>query len=335
MPEWTKGCDWKSHARDKTRAAGSNPAPSVFPKLDNLFIHLMHSYQSSSGFALKVVGLKKSYKNVKALRGISFEIKKGELFSLLGPNGAGKTTTIRILTGLTKPDEGSILVFGQELSKDEISAKRLIGYVPQQVNLDVELTVYENLLIHGLLFNMSLKEIRERIEELLTLADLADRRSAKVKELSGGMRRRLLIVRALLHKPKILLLDEPTVGLDPHIRRKIWHLIKQIQEKEASILLTTHYMEEAEYLSDRIAFIFNGTILKVGKPKDLIEELGEFAVDIFTDDGVDTQYFKDRQSAEEKMLELKSKVSSLALRRTTLEDVFMKLQKGVSGSSKV
>jgi len=295
----------------------------------------MSDYPSSSGFALKVEGLKKSYKKVHALKGISFEIKRGELFSLLGPNGAGKTTTIRILTGLTKTDEGSIFIFGQRLSKNEISAKKLIGYVPQQVSLDVELTVYENLLIHGLLFGMSLREIKERIEELLTLADLADRHSAKVKELSGGMRRRLLIVRALLHKPKILLLDEPTVGLDPHIRRKIWHLIKQIQEKGASILLTTHYMEEAEYLSDRVAFIFNGTILRVGKPKDLIEELGEFAIDIFTDDEVETQYFKERQSAEEKMLELKSKARSIALRRTTLEDVFMRLQKTVSSSSKV
>jgi ABC-2 type transport system ATP-binding protein len=295
----------------------------------------MSDYPSSSDLALKVEGLKKSYKRVHALKRISFEIKRGELFSLLGPNGAGKTTTIRILTGLTKPDEGSIFIFGQKLSRNEISAKKLIGYVPQQVNLDVELTVYENLLIHGLLFGMSLREIKERIEELLTLADLADRRSAKVKELSGGMRRRLLIIRALLHKPKILLLDEPTVGLDPHIRRKIWHLIKQIQEKGASILLTTHYMEEAEYLSDRVAFIFNGNILRVGKPRVLIEELGEFAIDIFTDDEVQTQYFRDRQSAEEKMLELKSKVRSIALRRTTLEDVFMRLQKTASSSSKV
>jgi ABC-2 type transport system ATP-binding protein len=295
----------------------------------------MNDYPSSSGLALRVEGLKKSYKRVHALKGISFEIKRGELFSLLGPNGAGKTTTIRILTGLTKPDEGSIFIFGKKLSRNEISAKKLIGYVPQQVNLDVELTVYENLLIHGLLFGMSFREIKERIEELLTLADLADRHSAKVKELSGGMRRRLLIVRALLHRPKILLLDEPTVGLDPHIRRKIWHLIKQIQEKGASILLTTHYMEEAEYLSDRVAFIFNGTILRVGKPKDLIEELGEFAIDIFTDDEVETQYFRDRQSAEEKMLELKSKARSIALRRTTLEDVFMRLQKTVSSSSRV
>jgi ABC-2 type transport system ATP-binding protein len=295
----------------------------------------MNDYPSSSGLALRVEGLKKSYKRVHALKGISFEIKRGELFSLLGPNGAGKTTTIRILTGLTKPDEGSIFIFGKKLSRNEISAKKLIGYVPQQVNLDVELTVYENLLIHGLLFGMSFREIKERIEELLTLADLADRHSAKVKELSGGMRRRLLIVRALLHRPKILLLDEPTVGLDPHIRRKIWHLIKQIQEKGASILLTTHYMEEAEYLSDRVAFIFNGTILRVGKPKDLIEELGEFAIDIFFDDEVETQYFRDRQSAEEKMLELKSKARSIALRRTTLEDVFMRLQKTVSSSYKV
>ena len=294
----------------------------------------MHITFPSSCLALKVEDLKKSYKKVQALKGISFELRKGELFSLLGPNGAGKTTTIRILTGLIKPDGGSIFVFGEDITKNYISAKRLIGYVPQHINLDVELTVYENLLIHGLLFGMSLKEIKKRIDELLAFADLAQRRKTKVKDLSGGMKRRLLIIRALLHQPKILLLDEPTVGLDPHIRRKIWHLIKQIQEKGASILLTTHYMEEAEYLSDRVAFIFNGVIHRVGKPRELIEELGSYVIDIYTDDGVKTEYFRDRQSAEKRMFELRSKANSFSLRRTTLEDVFMKIQRVVEGTEK-
>ena len=294
----------------------------------------MHITSPSSCLALKVEDLKKSYKKVQALKGISFELRKGELFSLLGPNGAGKTTTIRILTGLTKPDGGSIFVFGEDITKNYLTTKRLIGYVPQHINLDVELTVYENLLIHGLLFGMSLKEIKRQIDELLAFADLAQRRKTKVKDLSGGMKRRLLIVRALLHQPKILLLDEPTVGLDPHIRRKIWHLIKQIQEKGASILLTTHYMEEAEYLSDRVAFIFNGVIHRVGKPRKLIEELGSHVIDIYTDGGVKTEYFQDRQSAERRMFELRGKANSFSLRRTTLEDVFMKIQRVVEGIEK-
>ncbi len=321
MPEWPKGCDWKSHARDKTRAAGSNPAPSV----SFLISHGSKMTFLSQALALQIKNLHKSYRSIHALRGINLEIKRGELLALLGPNGAGKTTTIRIISGLTDPDAGEIFFFGHNFKEKKGKFKRLLGLVPQQINLDLELTVMENLIIHGLLFDMNYQEIKAKAEELLHLAELSDRKKAKVKELSGGMRRRLLIVRALLHSPKLLLLDEPTVGLDPHIRRKMWHFIKQIQEKGTSILLTTHYMEEAEYLANRVAFIFNGKILKVGEPSTLVKQIGEYALDVYQNEKVKSFYFQNRQSMEEKILELTKAGFSLAVRRVTLEDVFLKL----------
>ncbi|MGB9761556.1 MAG: ABC transporter ATP-binding protein [Caldimicrobium thiodismutans] len=275
--------------------------------------------------ALEIKDLKKNYGARKALKGISFQIFKGELFSLLGPNGAGKTTTLRIISGLTTPTSGNIYIFGKDLFEDELWAKRRIGLVPQQINLDLELTVEENLFIHGLLFKMSLKEIKEKIEELLEMADLSERRESKVKELSGGLRRRLLIVRALMHSPELLLLDEPTVGLDPHIRRKIWSFIKNIQAKGTTILLTTHYMEEAETLSDRVAFINKGEIVAIDTPSNFIKKLGNYAIDIFSDNGINTQFFQTKEEAEETFLRLSQKYNYVSFRKITLEDVFIKL----------
>ncbi|MGC9142154.1 MAG: ABC transporter ATP-binding protein [Caldimicrobium sp.] len=275
--------------------------------------------------ALEIKDLKKNYGARKALKGISFQIFKGELFSLLGPNGAGKTTTLRIISGLTTPTSGNIYIFGKDLFEDELWAKKRIGLVPQQINLDLELTVEENLFIHGLLFKMSLKEIKEKIEELLEMADLSERRESKVKELSGGLRRRLLIVRALMHSPELLLLDEPTVGLDPHIRRKIWSFIKNIQAKGTTILLTTHYMEEAETLSDRVAFINKGEIVAIDTPSNFIKKLGNYAIDIFSDNGINTQFFQTKEEAEETFLKLSQKYNYVSFRKITLEDVFIKL----------
>ncbi|MGC9109822.1 MAG: ABC transporter ATP-binding protein [Caldimicrobium sp.] len=275
--------------------------------------------------ALEIKDLRKNYGDRKALKGISFQIFKGELFSLLGPNGAGKTTTLRIISGLTTPTSGNIYIFGKDLFEDELWAKRRIGLVPQQINLDLELTVEENLFIHGLLFKMSLKEIKEKIEELLEMSDLAERRKSKVKELSGGLRRRLLIVRALMHSPELLLLDEPTVGLDPHIRRKIWSFIKSIQAKGTTILLTTHYMEEAETLSDRVAFINKGEIVAIDTPSNFIKKLGNYAIDIFSDNGINTQFFQTKEEAEETFLKLSQKYNYVSFRKITLEDVFIKL----------
>lgn len=274
--------------------------------------------------ALEIRNLKKRYGQRLALKGISFSLKEGELFSLLGPNGAGKTTTLRILSGLTSSTEGEVYLFGEPLLQNELWAKTKIGLVPQQVNLDLELTVEENLLIHGLLFKMSLREIKKHIDELLELADLKERKNSKVKELSGGLRRRLLIIRALLHQPKILLLDEPTVGLDPHIRRKIWSFIKQIQNKGTTILLTTHYMEEAEVLSDRVAFIVEGQIIDINTPKDFIKRLGEVALDVFANGDMKTLYFKSKSEAEEALVKYSKSSNYVSLRKISLEDVFVK-----------
>ncbi|MFN3406179.1 MAG: ABC transporter ATP-binding protein [Caldimicrobium sp.] len=275
--------------------------------------------------ALEIRNLQKRFGTKEALKGISFFLNKGELFSLLGPNGAGKTTTLRILSGLTLPTAGEVLVLGKSLYNNELWAKRKIGLVPQHVNLDVELTVEENLFIHGLLYKMSLSEIRKRIFELLEFADLKDRAKAKVKELSGGLKRRLLIIRALFHYPEILLLDEPTVGLDPHIRRKLWNFIKLIQSQGTTILLTTHYMEEAEFLSDRVAFISDGKIIKIDTPQNFIKTLGEFALDVFTEEGYKTFYFNQKEEAEKMFLKHSQSNSYVTLRKTTLEDAFIKL----------
>lgn len=274
---------------------------------------------------LEIINLKKLYGEREALKGISFSLKRGELFSLLGPNGAGKTTTLRILSGLTKATAGEIKIFGQSLEKNSLWAKTKIGLVPQQINLDLELTCEENLFIHGLLFKMPVPEIRKKSDALLELAGLRDRKKSKVKELSGGLRRRLLIIRALLHSPEILLLDEPTVGLDPNIRRKIWSFIKQIQGQGTTILLTTHYMEEAEVLSDRVAFISQGKIIDMDTPVNFIKRLGEIALDVFSEKGLLTYYFNDKKSAESAMLKYSQNSNYVSMRKITLEDVFVKL----------
>ncbi len=269
---------------------------------------------------IKIELLKKRYKDVQALAGISLEIKKGELFALLGPNGAGKTTTIRIITGLTKKDEGNVYINNIDIFKNGNTGKKLIGLIPQSMNLDIDLTVEENLLIHGLLYSMTYKEIKEKTEELLEYVGMSERKKSKVKTLSGGMRRRVVIARALLHSPEVLFLDEPTVGLDPNIRRKIWWLIKKIQEKGTTIFLTTHYIEEAEFLADRVAFIDEGKIVKIDSPVNLIKDLGEWAVDIIDENSFNTLFFKSKD-------ELKSVITDdfkkIHIRRANLEDAFI------------
>jgi len=268
---------------------------------------------TKDNIAIRVENLTKRYGKLCALNNVSFSVKNGELFALLGPNGAGKTTLVRILTGLTKKGTGKTFVNGK------------FGLVPQTVNLDYDLTVVENLFIHGLLYAMPLKKIRCKTNELLSYAELSEKRDATVRELSGGMRRRLLIARALLHEPQVLFLDEPTVGLDPHIRRKIWSLIKRIQHSGTTILLTTHYIEEAEFLADRVAILDHGCIVALDAPKVLMERLGSYALDVVDDKGLKTFYFPDKKSAQEKMLVYGEKGLSLTLRRVTLEDVVIKL----------
>lgn len=275
-----------------------------------------------SNIALKAENIFKKYPSVLALKGVSFEIKEKELFALLGPNGAGKTTIIRIIAGLTNPTSGKIYLFGKNLFENPIWSKSQIGIVPQYINLDVELTVEENLLIHGLLYKMPFPFIKKRIAELLEIADLKGRKKSKIKELSEGLKRRVLIIRALMHQPKLLLLDEPTIGLDPHIRRRFWSFIKNIQATGTTILLTTHYMEEAEYLADRVAFIFSGGIIAINTPQNFISNLGNYALDVYLSDRVKSYYFKDKFEAEKELIKY-SKDHFVSLRRVSLEDVFL------------
>ena len=201
-------------------------------------------------------GLAKHYQQIIALEGLDLKIAAGELFGLLGPNGAGKTTTIKILTTLAKPTKGQAWIQGFDVVRQPLAVKELIAVCPQEINLDKELTTYENLLIYGKLYKTP--ELKQRIAELLALGELSDRAKDLVRTLSGGQQRRLLILRALLSRPRVLFLDEPTVGLDPQIRRQIWDMIQQLHRDGITILLTTHYIEEAEKLCDRVGILNRG-----------------------------------------------------------------------------
>ena len=264
--------------------------------------------------------LKKNFGNLIALKGINLTVPRGELFAYLGPNGAGKSTTIRILTGLTKMSSGKISLGGFDIETDPITAKYQFGVVHQYVNLDQELTVFENLDIHGQLFGMAKKARKTKINELLESIEMSDRASTLVKSLSGGLKRRVTIARALLHEPGILFLDEPTVGLDAAIRRRIWAVIKKIQQQGTTIFLTTHHIEEAEFLAERVAFLDEGEIVALDSPQRLMESVGSWAIDLLQESEMSTHYFKNRQDADQFQAQ-----SGFTLRRVNLEDAFLAL----------
>ncbi len=218
---------------------------------------------------IELFNVKKFFGEVRAVDGLSFKILRGEVFGLLGKNGAGKTTTIKMLTLQLKPTAGEIFFEGRTIQGNEIFIKNLLGVVPQHLNFDQDLTVEENLELHGRLHHLKKSERRERIDELLKFVELEKVRKSFVRALSGGMKRRLLIIRALIHRPKILFLDEPTVALDPQVRRKIWELIKNLKARGISIVLTTHYIEEAEFLCDRAAILNRGKLVALDTIKNL------------------------------------------------------------------
>ncbi|MDF2571799.1 MAG: drrA 2 [Sporomusa sp.] len=205
-----------------------------------------------------IEGLIKKFGERTAVNNLNLTIERGETFGLLGPNGAGKTTTIRVLTMLTRPTAGNVTINGCRLPEDELAVKSLIGVVPQHFNLDVDLTARENLDLHGRLHHMPRESRLRRIEELLEYVELVERGNDMVNTFSGGMKRRLMIARALLHKPQVLFLDEPTVGLDPQVRRRLWDLIRRLNADGLTVLLTTHYIEEAESLCRRVAIMEKG-----------------------------------------------------------------------------
>ena len=209
------------------------------------------------------------HRKVIAVNDVSFDVKKGEIFGLLGPNGAGKSTLIRILTTLMKPTSGRAFLDIYEVTKDDEKVRGIIGVCPQNSTLDIELTAYDNLEFYGKLVNVDDNLLDERIWELLKMADLSDRAHSRVSTLSGGMRRKLEIVRAFLHRPLILFLDEPTIGLDPEARREVWQQISMLNTEKITIILTTHYMDEAEKLCERIAFVDHGRLVSLDTPANL------------------------------------------------------------------
>jgi lipooligosaccharide transport system ATP-binding protein len=217
-------------------------------------------------------GLEKSYGEFEAVKGIDFRISGGECFGFLGPNGAGKTTTMKMIYGAVIPTGGELSVAGLDVYRNEREIKRRIGVVPQENNLDDELEVRENLLIYGRYYDLPRKTVLQRADALLDFVQLSDKVDARVEQLSGGMKRRLLIARALINDPEIVVLDEPTTGLDPQARHLVWDRLRALTDEGKTLVLTTHYMEEAARLCDRLVIMEGGRIISGGTPKGLVEE---------------------------------------------------------------
>jgi ABC-2 type transport system ATP-binding protein len=275
--------------------------------------------------AIRVIELTKSYgskRDVIAVDNLSFEVEEGQVFCLLGPNGAGKTTTIRILNTLLKKDRGKIYFFDMDLDKKPQEIKNIIGVVQQHTNVDSELTVWENLLIHAMLHRMKKSIFEERATQLLTAMDMIDKKNRFANKLSGGERRKLTIIKALLHNPKILFLDEPTVGLDTITRRAIWDSIKQLRSSGKTIILTTHYIEEAQMLSDLVLIIDKGKKIVEESPYSLISKLGKVILEYQENSKTIYKFFNSKQEAKRFSANLKD-LESILIRETNLEDVFI------------
>src|SRR3954467_2754951 len=233
-------------------------------------------------FAIRLRGFVKRFGPLTAVDGLDLDVPFGTCVGLLGPNGAGKSTTMKALTAQVIPGEGELEVLGYGLPHDSKQARAMMGVVPQLDNLDVSLTVEQNLIVFTHLYRVPAKHRQQAIDNALGIANLTERRHSKVDALSGGMRRRLLIARALLHGPRLILLDEPTVGLDPQVRQELWALIDRMRSEGVSILMSTHYIEEAERLCDSVTIMSHGKAVAVGSPRDLIEEhAGAEAIEVY------------------------------------------------------
>lgn len=272
---------------------------------------------------IEIQNLVKKFRSGKtAVDGVSFSIGRNEIFGILGPNGAGKTTLIRLLTMQLIPTSGEIFYGGKSIKENETAIKRLIGVVPQHLNFDQELNVAENLELHARLYGMGTSDARARIAELLGYMELSEFAGYSVRKLSGGMKRRLLIARALIHRPQIVFLDEPTVALDPQVRRRIWNLIEELRKSGATVILTTHYIEEAEKLCQSVALMKSGKLIAVESPQKFCERLGKITVEVETAGGKSYKFFQSEVAAEIFLQEIRSKAQ---VRATTLEDVFVEL----------
>lgn len=239
-------------------------------------------HMTQSRRAVEIKNLSKFYGKFQALNKLSFEIKEGDFFGFLGPNGAGKTTAIRVLTGLANYKEGDVRVFGHDVIRDYRKTRSLIGLVPQEFNFDPFFSAEWILRLEGGYFGMGWKEAKQRAEELLKMLSIWDKRDQDYKKLSGGMKRRLLIARALMHRPRLLILDEPTAGVDIELRFELWEFLRKLHREGTTIILTTHYIEEAEQLCDTIGVIHEGRMLTVEKKADLVRKVyhGEIELEI-------------------------------------------------------
>ncbi|MGH3649429.1 MAG: ABC transporter ATP-binding protein [Acidimicrobiia bacterium] len=292
-------------------------------------------------------GLTKKFDDFTAVDAIDFDIHKGEAFGFLGPNGAGKTSTMKMITTVSPITEGKLSVFGIDPNLDGRSIRQRIGVVPQEDNLDLELTVAENLYIYGRYHDMKKSEINLRIDELLAFAQLTERKDSEVEPLSGGMKRRLTIARALINNPELIILDEPTTGLDPQARHLLWDRLYRLKQKGATLIITTHYMDEAEQLCDRLVVMDQGKIAAEGSPRELIQRYaprevvelrfnnGQKDDAIMKMDGLASRsevladrvllYTNDADATQEGLHSLGIHPEQVLVRRSTLEDVFLRL----------
>ncbi len=266
----------------------------------------------------------KVYNDALVVNDLSLTIKAGEIFGLLGPNGAGKSTTIRMVTTLTQASQGTIVVAGYDVTRQPLDVRRQIGVVLQQTSVDGDLTVWENMELHGRMHHIRPVARRQAIDTWLEYVELSDRRNDRVKTLSGGMKRRLQIARALLHQPQVLFLDEPTVGLDPQTRRRLWEIIQRLNQQGITILLTTHYMEEVEYLCDRIGILDQGKLIAIGTLEELRQRHGEGIVMTQRGDRWDYHFFPTLALANT-YLEEQSDKTGMMVRPSNLEDIFVEL----------
>lgn len=292
--------------------------------------------------AVEARDLVKRYDALEAVRGVSFTVRPGEVVGFLGPNGAGKTTTVRMISCFLPPTSGTALVYGVDVRERPREVKRMLGICPQEDNLDPDFDVLKNLLVYGRYFGFAAPELKRRALPLLEMMSLSDKAKSPVAALSGGMKRRLILARALLNEPRVLVLDEPTTGLDPQARHAIWTRVRALRSTGVTVLLTTHYMEEAAQLCDRVVIMDEGRILLEGTPEDLVRtEVGETVIEVWNfgpdftagarglpgrvEEVGDRLYLYPRDEGEaERFLKARFPHQERLIRRATLEDVFLK-----------
>jgi lipooligosaccharide transport system ATP-binding protein len=308
---------------------------------------MLKDIMSQSEFLIEAENLSKTYGEFVAVNNVSFTVKRGESFGLLGPNGAGKSTTMRMIASTLLRSSGELKILGMDPNADGPQIRAHLGVVPQQDNLDSELKVYENLYIYGRYFGLGRQHIKNKVEELLDFAQLQEKRNSKVEQLSGGMKRRLTIARGLMNDPDIVLLDEPTTGLDPQARHILWDRLFRLKEEGATLVLTTHYMDEAEQLCDRLIVMDKGEIKAEGSPSDLIrtyssrevlevrfgsernvaigQQLEQYAERIEVLPDRILLYAEDGEAVLEKLIAANLHPVTSLVRRSSLEDVFLRL----------